>query len=144
MCLIAGVQLKKGTSERTHLEAYFACQAFFADRIRTPAAEAYLAAKGSKARQKASLEKRGKLLTYRHCSPELQALLDKARIKEWGNYVSLGAAKLIPAAEARDLIAKGAEVLPTQWIERDKNEFKRIRDENIPPDMKSTSSPAAT
>ena len=28
-------------------------------------------------------------------------------------------------------------MLPTQWIERDKNEFKRIKDENVPPDMKS-------
>ena len=27
--------------------------------------------------------------------------------------------------------------MPTQWIERDKNEFKRIKDESVPPDMKS-------
>ena len=127
----------KGTAEHSRLEAYFSAQAFFADRVRTRSAEAYLVAKGSEARQKASLEKRGKLLTYRHCTPEMQALLDKARVKEWSNYVSFGAAKLISAAEAKTLIAKGAELLPTQWIERDKNEFKRIKDENIEPDMKS-------
>ena len=137
VCLMADAHAEKGTRERSQLESYFSAQAYFADRIRTSSAEAYLVAKGSKARQKTSLEKRGKLLRYRHCSPELQALLDKARIKEWGNYVSFGAAKLISAARAKELIAKGAEVLPTQWIERDKNEFKRIKDEDIPPDMKS-------
>ena len=46
-------------------------QDFFADRIPTPAAVAYRAAmhnkKSAKARSKASCEKRGKLLTYRHC-----------------------------------------------------------------------------
>ena len=62
---------------------------------------------------------------------------DKSRIKEWNNYISLGVAKLIPASEAKRLIARGAEVLPTQWIERDKNEFKRILDELIELDMKS-------
>ena len=136
-CLMADMKAEHGSVERSQLDCYLSAQAFFADRVRTRSADAYLVAKGSKARQKASLEKRGKLLKYHHCTPEMQALLDAARVKEWANYVSFGAAKLIPAAEAKDLIARGAEVLPTQWIERDKNEFKRIKDENIPPDMKS-------
>ena len=64
-------------------------------------------------------------------------MLDASRLKEWNNYLSFGAAKIISAAEARQHVDRGAEELPTQWIERDKNEFKRVTDEKILPDMKS-------
>ena len=65
-------------------------------------------------------------------------MLDKSRLKEWNNYLSFGAAKIIKYQEAQRLINElGAEELPTQWIERDKNEFKRINNADIPPEMKS-------
>ena len=61
---------------------------------------------------------------YRNCDPDIQALLGKSRAKEWNGYVSFGV--------AIDYVARGAEELPTQWVERDKNEVKRIKDEAIP------------
>ena len=138
VCLMAKLQSDRGWDGRSHLTAYRAAQSFFADRICTPAASAYLVSQGrSKARQKASLEKRGKLLTYRRCDADTQSLLDKSRLKEWNNYLSFGAAKVISAQQAREYVEKGAEELPTQWIERDKNEFKRLKDVTIEPDMKS-------
>ena len=120
------------------LTEFHAAQAFFSERIPTPIAEAYAASQGKpKARQRAALEKRGKLLTYGRLSEDLQRLLDKSRLKEWNNYLSFGAARIISKAEAKQLVARGAEELPTQWIERDNNEFKRLKDEHVEPDMKS-------
>ena len=140
VCLLAGLVTLKGTPERKSLEQFFEARGFFADRIETPAALAFKAVKQQTGKQKAkaSLEKRGKLLKYDRVSPDLQKLLDKSRIKEWNNYLSFGATKLIKVEEANRLIDElGAEELPTQWIERDKNEFKRIKDADIPPEMKS-------
>ena len=39
--------------------------------------------------------------------------------------------------EAEELIGLGAEELPTQWIERDKNEFLRTENNEVEPDMRS-------
>ena len=103
---MALLRFDKGWSGRSHLTVYKAAQSFFADRICTPAAEAFLVLQGkSKGRQKANLETRWKLLTY----------------------LLFGAAKVISAQQAREYVEKGAEEPPTHWIERDKNEFKRSK-----------------
>ena len=58
-------------------------------------------------------------------------------IKKWGNYLSSEAAEIIPASEAQRLNDLSAEELPTQWVERDKNELKRSKGEEVEPDMQS-------
>ena len=127
---------------RTALCEFHEAQAFFAERIETNASLAFLAAtqqkQKPKARQRAALEKRGKLLMYNKLSSDLQKLLDTSRLKEWNNYKKFGAAKIISRQEAERLVGLGAEELPTQWIERDKNEFKRTEETpDIEPEMKS-------
>ena len=42
-----------------------------------------------------------------------------------------GAANVIPCEEADRLVSHGAEELPTQWIERDKNELRRQKGEHV-------------
>lgn len=120
------------------LSQFRQAQAFFADRVETVSAKAFLAHK-PKVKQRAALEKRGKLLFYNKVSEGLQKLLDAARLKEWGNYKKYGAAKIISRQEAERIVGLGAEELPTQWIERDKNEFLRNDSDAAPvePDMRS-------
>ena len=123
---------------KQHLVTFQAAQALFCDRIQTGAADAYAAPQSNpKARQRATLEKRGKLLTHNRLGEDLQKLLDTSRLKEWGNYLELGVAKIISKSEAEPLVCLGAEELPTQRLERDKNEFKRLKGEHVDPDMKS-------
>ena len=64
---------------------------------------------------------------YNKLSSDLQKLLDTSRLKEWNNYKKFGAAKIISRQEAERLVGLGAEELPTQWIERDKNSSARKR-----------------
>ena len=53
--LLVGLQAKKDSEGHTFLVAFRAAQEFFADRIMTAAAQAFL---GARAKQKVSLEKR--------------------------------------------------------------------------------------
>ena len=124
---------------KQHLLDSRASQAFcFCDRIQTAAADAYVASQGMpKACQRAALEKRGKLSMYNRLGEDLQRLLDESRLREWSNYLDFGAAKIISDSEAERLVGLGAEELPAQWVERDKNEFKSLKGEHIDPDMKS-------
>ena len=64
-------------------------------------------------RLKHAFEKRGKLLVYYKLDPNQQKPLDAARTKEWGNYISLGAANIISREEADRLVSHGAEELPS-------------------------------
>jgi len=119
------------------LHEFHEYQAFFAERIPREDAKAFKASV-DKAAKKKSLEKRGKLLVYQKLDKAHQVLLDASRLKEWDNYLKFGAVKVISKKEAEDLVYSGAEELPTQWIETDKNEF--LRNESNPdmdPLMKS-------
>ena len=79
--LVACLSSVKDEHIKQHLEAFNAYQNFWSERVPTPAAVAYLATK-PKARQRAALEKRGKLLTYSKLSVSHQKLLDASRLKE--------------------------------------------------------------
>ena len=102
------------------------------DRIRTRDAVAYNAWRHPGIKKKMNLEKKGKLIVYRKADNETQRLLDEARVKEWGNWKTLGGSRLVSAKQAAELIARGSEELPSQWIELDKNEALRVeRGEDI-------------
>ena len=49
----------------------------------------------------------------------------KARLKEWNKFLTLKAVKIISEEEAQASIAEGAECIPLQWIDTDKNEHLR-------------------
>ena len=117
------------------LELFNDYQGFFAQRVPSRAAKTYLTAR----RKKENLEKNGKLLMYHKLTPELKKLVDEARLKEWTNYLKFNAVKVISQSEADALVRDhDAEVLPTQWIDVDKNEFKRREGGvQVDPKMKS-------
>ena len=107
---------------------------FFAERLERPAATQFTTAK---ANQKKSLEKRGKLWMYDKVDQQAKKLLDASRLHEWLSYLRLAAVRVIDRSTAEEMISHGAEVLPTQWIEVDKNEALRASGKAMEPTMKS-------
>ena len=83
------------------------------------------------------LEKRGKLLRYDKLDSKKQSLLDESRLVEWNRYRKYSAVTVISRSEGLQLFKEGAEALPTQWIEVDRNEKERTDDNDFPPDMRS-------
>ena len=61
------------------------------------------------------------MLIYNKLDKAIQNRLDEARRAEWENYVKFGAVKIISRREAEKLIDSGVEVLPTSWVDVDKN-----------------------
>ena len=120
------------------LDEFEEYQTFFAERVQRKESKAFLASKG-KMHKKKNLEKRGKLLIYQKLDHAHQKLLDESRLKEWNNYLKLGAVKVISKEEAEQIVYSGdSEELPTQWIETDKNEFLRSESgKEVEPKMKS-------
>ncbi len=100
-------------------------QTIFAERLERPVAKKFAS---TKAKQKKSLEKRGKLVMYDKVDQQMKKLLDASRLHEWLNYLKLDAVKVIDKSKAVEMISHGAEVLPTQWIEVDKSEALRASD----------------
>ncbi len=76
-------------------------------------------------------------MIYHRMDEAMQKLMMEARLKEWDNYKSFGAIKGISEHEARDLVGLGAEELPTQGIETDKNETLRHVQPDLPPKCKA-------
>ena len=66
-----------------------------------------------------------KNLTYHKESEEVKSGLRLARQDEWGKWRKFNAAVPIDPAELRKLLDDGYRMVPTQWIEIDKNEHLR-------------------
>ena len=75
----------------------------------------------SKFQKKKNLGKAGRLLIYNKLDKAIQSHLDEARKAEWNNYVKFDAVKILTRKEAEKLIDAGTEVLPTSWVDVDKN-----------------------
>ena len=62
----------------------------------------------------------------------MQEAIRQGRIKEWNNYKTFEAARMIPAEEAHDLMKQGYIPIDMQWIDVDKNAHKaaKITDKN--------------
>ena len=74
---------------------------------------------------------------YDKVDQQMKTLLDASRLHEWQNYLKLDAVKVIDKSAAEEMISRGAEVLPTQWIEVDKNESRRASGKTMEPKTKS-------
>ena len=70
-------------------------------------------------------EKRGKELRFDKCTPEEQAALVAARGKEWENWVRYKSITVFTPEEGAKLAAAGTQIVPTRWVELDKNESLR-------------------
>ena len=66
-----------------------------------------------------------KTIVYRKMDEEIQRQLRISRRDEWTTWEKFNAAIAIPRAEREKLIAEGHQLIPTQWIETDKNDHRR-------------------
>ena len=71
------------------------------------------------------MEKRGKIFRIEKVDSKFADGMRQARRKEWGNFVSFKAVRVISREKAQALIAQGVECIPMQWIDIDKNEHLR-------------------
>ena len=118
------------------LEEYSQYTAFFATHMGqcSYAARTYVPArKKNLGTRKKTLEKGGKLFVYDELDATHQMLLQESRLKEWASYKNFKAVSVISKKEAERLLDQGAESLPTQWIETDKNESLRSVAKPLPP-----------
>ena len=58
---------------------------------------------------------------YSKLDKAIQSHLDEARRAESANYLKFGAGNVITKKKAEGLISAGTEVLPTAWVDVDKN-----------------------
>ena len=87
--------------------------------------------------KKKQKEKNGKLLDYSKCSDELKRKLDETRAKEWAKWKEFGASVVIDSKQLKELLDEGHQVIPTQWVELDKNYNKRLVDPTVEEKLKS-------
>ena len=117
---------------REAINEYDEFVAFMSERIPTgarPVQPKYLRNK--------QLEKRGKLLKYDKVDDPTKLLLNESRLVEWNRYKKYNAVTVISRQTGLQMIKDGAEGLPTQWIEVDRNEKERTEDNPLPPEMRS-------
>ena len=69
--------------------------------------------------------KNPKTIIYRKMDEEIQRQLRISRRDEWSKWEKFNAAIAIPRAEREKLMAEGHQLIPTQWIETDKNDHRR-------------------
>ena len=117
-------------------EKYEDFRAFFSDRLEEPAVKEWEKRKASYVKKKQK-EKNGKLLDYAKCSDELKRKLDEARAKEWSKWKEFGALVVIDSKQLQELLDEGHQVIPTQWVELDKNYNKRLVDPTVEEKLKS-------
>ena len=115
---------------------YESLRCFFAERIETPETSVWRKRRKnySSKRQK---EKHGKNLVYSKCPEDVQKELDKTREKEWNKWKEFSAAIVIDKQQLEELVREGHQIVPTQWVEVDKNHAQRLLDPSIEPKYKS-------
>ena len=116
-------------------EKYEDFRAFFSDRLEEPAVKEWKKRKASYVKKQK--EKNGKLLDYAKCSDELKRKLDETRAKEWSKWKEFGASVVIDSKQLQELLDEGHQVIPTQWVELDKNCNKRLVDPTVEEKLKS-------
>ena len=71
-------------------------------------------------------------LSYNACLPDIQAKLRQCRAKEWQKWKEFNAGVILSKAELQELLDDGVKVNPMQWVETNKNGFKRRHDKSTP------------
>ena len=63
-------------------------------------------------------------INYERASAEVKAGLDKSRAAEWGKYETFNAAVPVTGEEKERLVAEGHSIIPSKWVDTNKNEHK--------------------
>ena len=83
------------------------------------------------AQSRKSREKKGKQLNFNKETPEMPESILQGRRKEWDNYKTLDAARVVSAEIASSLMEQGASPIDMQWIDVDKNAHKAKKKQKI-------------
>lgn len=122
----AGVDMLRDRADGQNHDTAFV--AFMADRVD-------VAATLNKNQKKQAA---GKNLVYNKADESTRNGLDASRMVEWQKWCKFNAGKLIRGDLLNELIGEGHKMIPTQWIETDRNSHKRREDGiYVPPDFKS-------
>ena len=116
---------------------YETLRVFFADRVESDQKVVQWRKRRKNFTSKKQKEKHGKILVYHKCPEDVQKELDKSREKEWAKWKEFSAAIIIDDAQYQELIREGHQVIPTQWVELDKNHNKRLLDPTVEAKYKS-------
>ena len=79
----------------------------------------------------------GKTLNYSQCDEFTRSGLDQARQAEWDKWKQFDAGTIVRGKDLRDLISQGHKIIPTQWIEVDKNSHLKQSGNYKGPEFKS-------
>ena len=79
----------------------------------------------------------GKNLRYDNCDASTKAGLVASRRAEWEKWLHFNAGHVVRGELLKELLDEGHRLIPTQWIETDRNEHKRRPGVFVPPDFKS-------
>ena len=115
---------------------YESLRCFFAERIETPETSVWRKRRKNYSSEKQK-EKHGKNLVYSRCPEDVQKELDKTREKEWNKWKEFSAAIAIDKKQLEELVREGHQIVPTQWVEVDKNFPQRLLVPSVEPKYKS-------
>ena len=79
----------------------------------------------------------GRTSKYEDCTPRYNRGLDASRKVEWDKWMEFNAGQLIRGELLKELLAEGHRLIPTQWIEIDKNAHLQKLGKYIKADFKS-------
>ena len=72
--------------------------------------------------EEATEKKVNKLLVYEELDPETRKAVDEARQAEWSKFERFGAAVPVVGKEKDELVQAGHEVIPSKWVDVNKND----------------------
>ena len=79
----------------------------------------------------------GKNLNSQKCDETTRAGLDGSRKTEWEKWKQFDAGTIVRGDSLHELVQQGHKVIPTQWIEVDKNAHLKQSGEYTGPEFKS-------
>eukprot|EP00435_Cladocopium_sp_Y103_P049354 s1856_g14.t2 len=94
--------------------------------------KAFIAQRIEEAQKTVQSGKVAKTVDIRKVSPEIKAMMLEARTTEWEKYKSFNAAIPIWGQELQNLLDEGHKVIPSKWVETDKNEHLKGTDQYVP------------
>ena len=110
---------------------------FMAERVEGQDAENWLKKRKKKYVSKKRKEAAGKTLNFKRAEGAVREGMLAARQAEWAKWKQFNAAVILSVEESNRLLQEGHQVVGTQWIDVDKNEGLRTKENpDIPPKYK--------
>ena len=78
-----------------------------------------------------------KSIHFESAPPEVQKAPQASRDQEWSKFESFGAVVPLTPDQVQELVAEGHQIIPSKWVDVDKDQYKKGRDPNYQPQYKS-------